>query len=99
MTLSSRSAMKILYGILPVVLLGLNAVHAQGVVTSTVSIDVGTCGPFSTVPVGGSSNGVPGSGSNNTVIGGGPSGIPGGSGDIPGSNTYVGIYDLKYHRN
>lgn len=67
-------AMKLLARILPVVLFGVDAAHAQdGVVTETVRIDIGSCGPSSTVTLGGGSNG---------GASGGPSGIP-------SSKTYV----------
>lgn len=69
--------MRLLARVLPVVLFGVEAAHAQdGVVTETIRIDTGSCGPSSTVAIGGSSNG---------GAGGGPSGIP-------NSKTYVIVH-------
>lgn len=67
--------MKLLARVLPMVLLGVDAAHAQDdMVTEIVRINIGACGPSSTIGIGGSSN--------DDGTSGGPSGIP-------SSKTYV----------
>lgn len=72
--------MKLLARVLPVLLLGVDAAHAQDdVVTETVRIYTGSCGPSSTVTIGGSIN----------------DGAGGGSSGIPSSKTYV-VVDYQW---